>query len=113
VTQVKDEEARSMAIVSAILVVARIVLVLASNVYIQHWDTGHYYEAAHDALSGLFTHHTRAPLYPLLLKVLGYHVRTLVVIQTIIASVAWVWLAFTLAKWFPDRRVQWVALLGF
>lgn len=98
---------------AAILGVARIALVLAENVAVHHWDTKAYLNAARAPLSGLLSDSTRAPAYPLLLKLVGLDERAMIVGQTVVASFAWLFLAHTLAQWCPGRRLRLVALLVF
>jgi hypothetical protein len=98
---------------AAVLGVARIGLVLAENVAVHHWDTRAYLDAARAPLSGLLSDPTRAPVYPLLLKLVGLDERAMIVGQTIVASFAWLFLATTLAQECRGRRLRLIALLGF
>jgi hypothetical protein len=92
---------------------ARVLLVLAINAYVHHWDSARYLSVAHGSLTGLLFDLRRAPLYPFLLKLIRYHEPAMIFVQTIIASVGWLFFALTLAGFFRDRRIQWLALLSF
>jgi hypothetical protein len=93
--------------------VARVGLVLAGNVYVHHWDTPAYLEAAREPLWSLVFHPTRAPGYPLVLKLAGESERAVIVGQAGVASFAWLFLAYSLARWFRDRPLRWIAFLAF
>jgi hypothetical protein len=100
-------------VAGAFLCAARIVLVLMVNAYVHHWDTISYQQAAQKPLVGLLFDSWRAPTYPFLLKLLRYHEESLIVLQAILASVSWLFFAFTLASFFGDRRIRLTAFASF
>jgi len=94
-----------------ILFLIRISLVLIMNTYVDFTYT-EYVECAHRSIAKMFTCF-RPFTYPTIIRLLSFNMGHLILFQTVLSSVSWIFLAYVLSKFFRNVFLRWASFFIF